>query len=66
MLAVGVVALAACLFAAAYDKTGWATWLAVTAALTGLGGAGWLFVEGRRVRRVEARRRQRVGDHSNP
>ena len=59
LLAVGVVALAACLFAAAYGQTGWTTWLAIGAALAGVAGALWLLIEGRRVRRVEARHGER-------
>ena len=63
LLGVGAVALAGCLFAAAYGETGVAIALAVLAAVTGMAGALWLFVEGRRVRHVEARR---PDDGSNP
>lgn len=55
LIAVGVVALAGCLAALAYHNTDLLVWAAVTAALTFGGGASWLIVERRRVRRVEAR-----------
>lgn len=56
LLAVGVVAMVVCLAAAAYGNTRWAISMGSVAVVGGAAGAAWLFVEGRRVRRVEGKR----------
>lgn len=55
LIAVGVVALAGCVAALAYNHPDLLVWAGLTAALTFGGGVSWLIVERRRVRRVEAR-----------
>jgi thiol:disulfide interchange protein len=56
LLAVGVLAMVICLAAAASKNTGWAIIMGSVAVVGGVAGITWLLVEGRRVRRVEARR----------
>ncbi|WP_292988651.1 LapA family protein [Mycobacterium sp.] len=56
LLAVGVVAMVVCLAAAAYGSTGWSYLMGGIAGTAGAAGTAWLLVEGRRVRRVEAKR----------
>jgi hypothetical protein len=64
LIAVGVVAVVACIAALAYHHTELLVWAGVTALLTVGGGVSWLAVERHRIRRVEAswheeRRRRR-------
>ena len=55
LLAVGVVAMVVCLALAAHGSAGSALLAGGIAGLAGVVGGGWLFIEGRRVRRAEAR-----------
>ncbi len=55
LIAVGVVAIAACIAALAYHHPELLVWGGLTAALTMGGGISWLIVERHRIRRVEAR-----------
>jgi len=69
LLAVGAVAMVICLAAAAHGNTGSAALTGSVAIAAGGAGATWLFIEGRRVGRVEAKRsakrgRRGSGDHS--
>jgi thiol:disulfide interchange protein len=60
LLAVAVVAMVISLAVAAYGNTGWAFLMGGIAGVAGATGALWLFIEGRRVRRVEAKRSDRT------
>lgn len=60
MIAVSVLGVVVCLAAAAYERTGWAVAAGVVAILAGTAAAVWLFVESRRLRRVEAGRTNRA------
>ncbi|WP_428343005.1 protein UsfY [Mycobacterium sp.] len=53
LLAAGVVGVPVCLAAAANGKTGWAIGAGIAAGLALSGGAAWLFIEGRRIRRID-------------
>ena len=61
LIAVGVIALVACVAALAYHHTELLVWAGVTAVLTAGGGISWLAVERHRLRRIEARW---VAEHS--
>ena len=56
LLAVAVVSMVVCLAAAAHGSTGWSFLMGGIAGSAGAAGAAWLLIEGRRVRRVEAKR----------
>ncbi|WP_428342985.1 protein UsfY [Mycobacterium sp.] len=56
LLAIAVVAMVACLAAAAYGSTGWSFLMGGIAGFAGITATAWLLIEGRRVRRVEAKR----------
>ena len=55
-MALAVLSVVVCLASAAYGNTGWAIAAGAVATLSTTAGAGWLFVESRRVRRLEAER----------
>lgn len=54
LIAVSVVALVACLAAAATHHSEWLLPTGLTAALSAVAGAAWVVIERHRVRRVEA------------
>ncbi len=53
LLAAGVVAVVMCLAAAAHGKTDSAIGAGIGAVIALTGGAAWLFIEGRRIRRID-------------
>jgi hypothetical protein len=60
LLAIGVATMVISLAVAAYGNTRWAFVMGGIAGVAGATGAAWLFIEGRRVRRVEAQRSARL------
>jgi hypothetical protein len=52
LMGVAIVALVACLAAAAMGQVGWTIGLGAAAVLTAIGGSVWVYVERRRVARL--------------
>lgn len=61
-IVLAVLAVVVCLFAMASAHTGWAIAAGAVAGVATVAGATWLFVESRRVRRVEANRGAQEAD----
>jgi uncharacterized membrane protein YcjF (UPF0283 family) len=68
LMGVAVLSVVACVAAAGYGHQGWTILLGLFGVLTMIAGAEWVYVEHRRLRRIEAqqaaqRHRRRAANH---